>query len=213
MRKTAAQKDIRAVVSRETFADLECYVNLLTRWQARINLIGPATVTQIWERHIADSLQVLPHLNPLLDSKQAVFADMGAGAGLPSIPLALHLRANQSVFVHLVDSNIKKAAFLREAVRTLGLDAQVHHTRLEALNEMNLQPSPQIMLARALAPLTVLGEYAAPWIENGATGLFLKGRHVENELAETADADRLQYNALTLDEESGSSLVIVRKKG
>ena len=207
-----ARDRLEAIVSRETLADLDAYVELLQRWQARINLIGPASVAQIWERHIEDSLVLSAHLDALGPEKTGVIADMGAGAGLPGIPLALHFRANQSIFVHLIDSNIKKAAFLREALRALSLDGAVHHCRLEAVGPDTLSPNPQIILARALAPLHALSEYARPWLENGAIGLFLKGRHVENELAETVHDDELQYNTVSLDDLTGSSLVIVRKQ-
>ena len=207
-----ARERLKAVVSRETLADLDTYVGLLQRWQARINLIGPATEAQIWERHIEDSLALSEPLSGLGPEKTGVIADMGAGAGLPGIPLALHFRANQSIFVHLIDSNIKKAAFLREALRVLSLDGAVHHRRLEAVDADTLNPRPQIVLARALAPLNVLTGYARPWIEEGAMGLFLKGRHVENELAETVHDGELQYNTVSLDDLTGSSLVIVRKQ-
>ncbi|MEM7424697.1 MAG: 16S rRNA (guanine(527)-N(7))-methyltransferase RsmG [Pseudomonadota bacterium] len=213
MPEADAKARIGARVSRETFQELEAYAALLVRWQARINLIGPATVGQIWERHIADSLQIVTHLEEALAGRNAVIADMGAGAGLPSIPLALYLRANQRVFVHLIDSNIKKAAFLREALRALGLEGCVHHARLEHLRDAGLDPPPQIICARALAPLASLSEFASPWILQGATGLFLKGRNVDKELADTADDRGLQYKAITLDGGSGSSLVIVEKKG
>lgn len=208
-----ARERLQGIVSRETLADLDRYVSLLQRWQERINLIGPASPPEIWERHIEDSLLVAPQIQVLGPGKSYVLADMGAGAGLPSIPLALHMRANQSIFVHLIDSNIKKVAFLREALRTLSLEGMVHHARLESLKPDMVMPTPQVVLARALAPLKLLSGYAAPWLEQGATGLFLKGRHVENELAETVQDGRLQYKSVTLDDHTGSSLVIVRKQG
>ena len=139
--------------------------------------------------------------------------DMGTGAGLPGIPLALHLAQTHAVFVHLVDSNAKKAAFLREAVRLTGLEAEVHCDRIEAIESEQMMPMPNIVVSRALAPLEQLVQWASPWIEQGAIGLFLKGRSVEKELAGT-DPDRpvvykLVPSELTLE----SSIVVVETCG
>lgn len=162
-------------VSRESRDRLETYVDLLQRWQTRINLIGPATLEQIWLRHVADSLQLLPLLPP---STKAI-ADLGTGAGFPGLVLAIagHVQA------HLYESNSKKAAFLREAIRAAGVSAELHPVRLETLRDRPV-PMVEVVTARALAPLDRLLVYAEPFLRKGATGLFHKGKDVDAELTE-----------------------------
>lgn len=161
-------------VSRESKARLEAYVDLLLRWQTKINLVGPSTVGQVWHRHILDSLQLLP----LLPRQTRVIADLGSGAGLPGIVLAIA----RPVDVHLFESNGKKAAFLREAVRQTDAKATIHQIRLETIRSLPVRPKVQVVTARALAPLPTLLDYAQCWLEEGAVGLFHKGQDIDTEL-------------------------------
>jgi 16S rRNA (guanine527-N7)-methyltransferase len=163
-------------VSRESSEKLHIYVGLLFAWQKRINLIGPATESEIWTRHIADSLQLLALLPP---STIAV-ADLGSGAGLPGLVLAI----SGNISVHMIESQGKKAAFLREAIRQTGASAKVHQNRIEVVEPSEL--GAQIVTARALAPLDKLLELSAPFIAQGAIGLFHKGQDVDAELTEAA---------------------------
>ncbi|MBC8038667.1 MAG: 16S rRNA (guanine(527)-N(7))-methyltransferase RsmG [Rhizobiales bacterium] len=173
-------------VSRESLDRLERYVSLLLTWQRRINLIGPSTADQIWQRHIADSLQLLPLMGHQVQS----IADLGAGAGLPGLVIAIV----SGVPVHLYESNGKKAAFLREAIRHTGAPATVHPTRIETVRHDASRPDVQLVLARALAPLDQLLGYAAPFMERGATGLFHKGQDVDAELTAAAKCWKLVYH-------------------
>lgn len=157
-----------ANVSRETLARLEAYAELLRRWQERINLVGAATLGDLWRRHMLDSAQLLPHLpsGPLLD--------MGSGAGFPGLVIAVLGRGP----VHLVESDARKCAFLREAIRVTGATAQLHNARIEAL-----KPFPVAAItARALAPLPQLLAWAAPFLASGVDCWFLKGATAEDEL-------------------------------
>ncbi len=177
-------------VSRESLPRLEAYVELLVKWQTRINLIGPDTVREIWHRHMADSLQLLGHL----PGSPTTIMDLGSGAGLPGLPLALALGDGSKV--HLVESNAKKAAFLREAVRLTRAPAVVHDVRIESLDSAALQSGVDVVTSRALAPLIKLLEYVQKPLENGAVALFLKGQDVDRELTEAAkywkiSADRI----------------------
>lgn len=160
-------------VSRVSRQRIEAYVELLLAWQRRINLIGPATVPAIWERHILDALQLLP----LLPQGTVSIADLGSGAGIPGLVVAMAA----DLEVHLYESNGKKAAFLREAARQTATRAHVHVTRLEALR-MTEVPRVQCVLARALAPLPQLLDYAEPFLRTGAVALFHKGQDVDIEL-------------------------------
>ncbi len=152
----------------------------MLEWQAGINLIAPSTVPHIWTRHIADSLQLLDVI-----PGAKIWVDFGSGGGFPAIPIACALVAIPGAKVHLVESNGKKAAFLREAIRVLHLPAQVHNARVENFGESWSGPA-DVVTARALAPLKTLCDQAFPLISQGAVGLFLKGQDVDTELTEAA---------------------------
>jgi 16S rRNA (guanine527-N7)-methyltransferase len=167
-------------VSRETIARLDRFVVELLTWQAKINLIAPSTVPQLWTRHIADSLQLLA-----LAPQAKIWVDFGSGAGFPGLVLACVLAEKPGARVHLVESNTRKAAFLREAARVAGAPAVVHPVRIgDFLN--NPPESVEIVTARAVAPLVELLSAAYPLLTNGAQGLFPKGQDVDAELTEAA---------------------------
>jgi len=172
-------------VSRESRGKLEIYVDLLLAWQKRINLIGPATVPMLWERHIQDSLQLLP----LLPENTKTISELGSGAGIPGLVIAIAA----GLEVHLYESNGKKAAFLREAARRTGVTAHIHVTRLETLRTATNVPKVDCVVARALAPLPLLLDYAEPFLARGAIGLFHKGQDVDAELTEATKCWKMSF--------------------
>jgi 16S rRNA (guanine527-N7)-methyltransferase len=172
-------------VSRESQQKIELYVNLLLTWQKRFNLIGPATASSVWERHVVDSLQLLP----LLPRHTTVIAELGSGAGIPGLVVAIAA----GLEVHLYESNGKKAAFLREAARRTRTKAHLHVVRLETLIQEQNVPSVDCVVARALAPLPLLLDYAEPFLSRGAVGLFHKGQDVDAELTVTTKCWKLRY--------------------
>jgi 16S rRNA (guanine527-N7)-methyltransferase len=157
-------------VSDGVLARLVAYAELLARWQARINLVGPDTLPDLWRRHMLDSAQLLPRLPP--GCRRAV--DFGSGAGFPGLVLAV-LGAPD---VHLVESDTRKAAFLREAARVAATPVTVHGGRIEKLAPL----AADVVTARALAPLARLLDLAFPHLAPGGRCLFLKGRGAEDEL-------------------------------
>jgi 16S rRNA (guanine527-N7)-methyltransferase len=167
-------------VSRETEARLDRFVVLLMAWQQRINLIAPSTEPKLWTRHIADSLQLLA-----LAPGALRWADLGSGGGFPGVVLACALAGVPGAQVHLVESNMKKAAFLREAVRITDAPAIVHATRIVDFVEKFTQPV-DVVTARALAPLCDLLPMAYGLLKKRARGLFPKGQDVAAELTEAA---------------------------
>ncbi len=172
-------------VSRESWQRLERYVGLLVTWQKSINLIAPSTVEDIWQRHVADSLQLINHIP---ENTQAI-ADLGSGGGLPGMVLA----CVGDWTVHLHESNQKKAAFLMEALRVTGTRGKVHRLRLEDLATAQDLPQVQAVTARALAPLPKLLEYASPYLNQGATGYFHKGADVDSELTAALKSWKIDY--------------------
>ena len=171
-------------VSRESWARVETFVALLLQWQERINLISPASIPFIWERHVIDSLQLLP----LIPEGAKVFADLGSGSGFPGLPLAIA----SGLKVHLYESNNKKAAFLREALRVTGTNGAIHVERLTGKVPASGFPKVDLVTARALAPLNELLGYAFPFTETGAQALFMKGQDVDHELTQAAKYWRIQ---------------------
>lgn len=168
-------------VSRETAAQLDRFVELLLTWQRRTNLIAPSTVSRLWTRHIADSLQLLE-----LMPQARLWIDLGSGAGFPGLVIAIALADEPGALVHLVDSNTKKAAFLREAQRLTGAPARVHLQRVEDF-AASFQSHADVVTARAVAPLKSLLRQCFPLLgKSGATGLFPKGQRAELELQDAA---------------------------
>lgn len=173
-------------VSRETAEALDTYVALLRRWQTVKNLVGPATLDQVWARHILDSAQLVP-----LRSTAKIWMDLGSGAGFPALVIATLLRDQKGVAVHLVESNGRKCAFLREVIRTLKLPAQVHADRIESVLA-SPPPGIEVLTARALASLSDLFRYGERLLTTGTVGLFPKGQDLADELTEAAKYWRIQ---------------------
>ncbi|MBP2229812.1 16S rRNA (guanine527-N7)-methyltransferase [Azospirillum agricola] len=167
----AFQDDIG--VSRETLDRLAAYETVLRKWQPRINLVGPSTLPDLWRRHFLDSAQ----LQPLLPDGTRVLVDLGSGAGFPGLVLAI-LGVPE---VHLVESDSRKAAFLREAARVAGASVTVHNKRIETVTGIEAD----VVTARALAPLADLLGWSFPFLGSRGTGLFLKGQTLDDELTAT----------------------------
>ena len=167
-------------VSRETEARLDSFVDALLRWQSKVNLVAPSTLPELWTRHIADSLQLLS-----MAPQACVWADLGSGGGFPGMPIACALAGQTGARVHLIESNVKKAAFLRAAIRATAAPAVVHQERIEKFGETCAE-AVQVVTARALAPLKTLCVQAFPFVAKGAIALFPKGQDVEAELTEAA---------------------------
>jgi 16S rRNA (guanine527-N7)-methyltransferase len=167
-------------VSRETLTRLSDYETLLRTWQKTINLVAPGTLPEIWQRHFADSAQ----LDVLAPKDAGVWLDLGSGAGFPGLVIAI-LRAGQGTTrVRLIESDARKAAFLREVARKLAITVDIVVARIEtAANSSTLQ-RVDVVSARALARFPKLLELAAPFFAPGTLGLFMKGRELPVELAE-----------------------------
>ncbi len=165
-------------VSRETNAKLEIFAELFRKWARAINLVAPSTAGDLWERHIADSAQLFA-----LTPSPKTWVDLGSGGGFPGIVTAILLLELGDGWVHLVESNHKKASFLRNAIIETGARASVHPIRIEDAPEQVLQCDA--ISARALADLSELLAYSLPWTKASTeTRLFFhKGRDYAREVA------------------------------
>jgi 16S rRNA (guanine527-N7)-methyltransferase len=151
---------------------LHRFVALLLRWNAKLNLVAPGDEAVIWQRHVADSLQLVPFMPSGLERG----IDLGSGGGFPGLVLAIAT----GIPFELVESDQRKASFLRTAVLETGAPATVHAHRIKAAN---LLPAG-LVTARALAPLPRLLPLAAPFLAEGGICLLLKGARAEQEIAQ-----------------------------
>lgn len=181
-------------VPRETGTKLATLVDLVRKWQPIENLVSPATLPVIWQRHIADSAQLVP-----MFPAARYWLDLGSGAGFPGLVIAI-LAAGRpdGGRVDLIESNSRKCAFLREAIRQTGAPATVHEGRIDTVLREWRNPV-DVVTARALAPLTDLFAMVSPNISAGSRAAFLKGRDFAREIAEASkswDFDLVNHKSL-----------------
>lgn len=185
-------------VSRETLDRLGRYLELLQRWQAAINLVGASTLADPWRRHILDCAQIAPHV----PRAARTVLDLGSGAGLPGLILAL--LGVQGV--QLVESDRSKAQFLREVARTLAPSVVVHAARIE-----QLELRADVVTARALAPLPRLLDLAAHVLAPHGLCLFLKGGTALDELTDARQSWHMHSEIVP--SRSGASGVLLKLEG
>ncbi len=180
-----AIKTAGSFVSRETLTRLESFCDLLRKWNHRINLISRTDEADLWTRHVCDSLALVD----LLPSEPSHAIDIGSGGGFPGLILAIAT----GVHFHLVESDQRKCAFLREAARATGTSVTLHPCRIEDAKP----PAAPVITARAVAPLPRLLTWAVPHLDDGGICLFPKGRTVEEELASAATDWRMRVERFT----------------
>ena len=181
MDRLAELRNVAGTVSRETLARLDFFEAEFRRWSARINLAAPSTLEALWRRHILDSAQLVA-LKPAALS----WLDLGSGGGFPGAIIAVLLVEREGGKIELVESNNKKAAFLNAVKAELNLPVTIHRVRIEEAYART--KPPEIVTARALTALHDLLRLARPWLDEGAIGLFHKGRDFVGELAKSRDA-------------------------
>lgn len=164
-------------VSRETYERLRVHAELLGKWNPRINLVGPSTLTEVWSRHILDSIQIFD----LAGHRDGIWADLGTGGGFPGLVVAI-LAADEApgLAVHLVESDLRKSAFLATCLRETGTSATLHTERAEKLAPLGAD----ILSARALAPLSALLALAERHLAPAGLALFPKGASHQAEIDE-----------------------------
>lgn len=159
--------------------DLESYANLLRKWQAVQNLVSRETLGQVWERHFADSLQILALTGP----EDMLFLDLGSGGGFPALPMAIGSKGTARKFV-LVEPTARKVSFLRTVARELSLNVEVIGRRSDEIDSRETGV-PDVITSRALAAMPQLCEWMAPFFGVKTRALLHKGREHVEELRES----------------------------
>ena len=164
-------------VSRETIQLLERLEVLLRKWTPVINLVSQNTLSEIWTRHFLDSAQLLHYI----DEAPRLWADLGSGGGFPGLIVGILAKERfPEMHFTLVESDSRKAAFLANAVRDLGLPAKVASVRIESLKPLNAN----VLSARALAPLDTLLNFTERHLAPDGIALFPKGNRWREEVAQ-----------------------------
>jgi len=166
--------DLSKNVSRETLNDLDRFVQLVIKWNPAINLVAKNSLADVWVRHIKDSVQLIP-LAPI----GRAWIDLGSGGGFPGIVVSLILKEiAPETCMYLVESDARKATFLRESSRVLRINCQILNQRIE---EINLPPA-SIISARALAHLDKLLHFSKRMMDPDGVCLFMKGKSYKDEV-------------------------------
>jgi 16S rRNA (guanine527-N7)-methyltransferase len=161
-------------VSRETFEDLTQYHDLLVKWNAKINLVSKTSIDALWDRHIWDSAQIVPLSGDALN-----WVDLGSGGGFPALVVAIMAKRTLTERrVTMVESDQRKAAFLRTVIRQLSLNAEVLVSRVELADPLRAD----VLSARALADLDQLLIFAQRHLAKDGRCVFLKGETWQNEV-------------------------------
>jgi 16S rRNA (guanine527-N7)-methyltransferase len=200
-------EDFRAAfqVSRETLDRLELYEALLRRWQKAVNLVAPSTLGAVWQRHFADSAQLVG----LVPAQARSLADLGSGAGFPGLVMALILAESRPMQIWLIEADQRKAAFLKDVVRQTGIAVDILSTRIED-HETQARVGPvDVVTARALAPFDALLELSMPFFGAQTVGLFPRGRGAQNEVAAATGLRKRRVRLMPSRVQAGANIAVV----
>lgn len=219
----AALPDVMENVSRETLSDLQTYADTLTAWQAKMNLVGPSTLPDLWRRHFLDSAQLYPLLpdNDRDSERKLKIFDLGSGAGFPGLVLAIlgrHDRrypGGRPLRVNLIESDRKKATFLAEAARAVGFtadDSSKTAVRVRAQRAEIIEPQiADVITARALAPLEKLLPWMARFADDKTILLIPKGEQAEAELQSAAKDWKMKIDRVPSRSDARGTILVLRE--
>lgn len=201
---TLAEHSVGGVdVSRETFDKLQAFEALVRRWNPAINLVSKASLSSLWARHIADSAQVFA----LCPAGAAIWADLGSGGGFPGLVVALIAQQlRPDLRVTLVESDMRKATFLRQASQALDVPVTVLSERIEAIPALHAD----VLSARALAGLPQLLEFAARHLKPEGVAIFPKGARFADELSEARPLWDFDVDTRPSLSEGGAAILVIR---
>ncbi|GGD21486.1 16S rRNA (guanine(527)-N(7))-methyltransferase RsmG [Sinisalibacter lacisalsi] len=196
----AKGRNALADVSRETTQRLEIYAQLLAKWNPAINMVGKSTLPDLWTRHFQDSAQIFGLLGP----QEVTCVDMGAGGGFPGLVIAILAKEKMPQFhMHCIESDQRKAAFLNTVIRETGLSATVHAKRIEDVAPLDAN----VVMARALASLTVLLDYAKRHLGPDGRAIFLKGASYQKEVDEALASWDFRLDTYPSETNSGATIL------
>jgi 16S rRNA (guanine527-N7)-methyltransferase len=190
--------------SRETILLLDCYVKELLHWQKTQNLISPHTISDVWTRHIVDSLQICT----LKSFEDNVWLDMGTGAGLPGLVIAIALRSQSTFHMHLVESHKRKCSFLQAITTQLKLPVTIHSDRIEKVLPQ-FKHAPDVITARALCSLKTLLDYVDLCRCKPKKLLFMKGKTVQDEILEAKKHWGFAYEMISSQTDADGCIVSI----
>jgi 16S rRNA (guanine527-N7)-methyltransferase len=202
---TAAVEELVAGlnVSRETIAALQSFEALVQRWNPAINLVSKSSLSQLWPRHILDSAQIFTFCPPKAQS----WGDLGSGGGFPGIVVAILAKELMpGLRVTLVESDARKATFLRQAVQALGLPTVVQSQRIESTEPLRAD----ILSARALASLPDLLGFADRHLAPGGTAIFPKGERFPEEIADARKTWAFDVDTRPSLSEAKAAILVIR---
>ncbi len=204
-KKDASFKKIKefCALNQAAINNIEEFVILLLKENHNFNFIGKSTISDIWDRHILDSAQILQYI----DDKNVKIADLGTGAGFPGVVISI-LGARE---VHLIEKSVRKCEFLRKAKMLSPNRLYVHQARIEEIEEQKFD----VLTSRALASLEKLLDYNLKFVKNDGYGLFLKGKNLNEEIEVAKKIFDFKYElfpSLTSDESAIIKVWEVRKK-
>ncbi len=189
-------------VSRETEARVTDYIDLLIKWNTTINLVSKTSIDQIWNRHILDSVQIFCFGRDALR-----WADLGSGGGLPGLIVAiLALEKAPQMLVTLVESDQRKATFLRQVSQKLGLNTCVVSQRIESIAPLHAD----VVSARALAPLPLLCSFAIRHLAQGGVAIFHKGKSAQTEVSQARASWRFALDSHASSTDPSSSILLLK---
>lgn len=188
-------------VSRETLEKLKTFAELLRKWNPKINLVSKSSLDDLWPRHILDSVQIFE-----LVPGPGKWVDLGSGGGFPGIVISILNQEERNFDVVMVESDQRKSAFLRTAIRELDLAAKVKTERIEELECLEAD----VLSARALADLTKLLGFAELHLKRGGIALFPKGQSWQREDLEARQD--WNYDLETVTSKTNSDAAILKIK-
>lgn len=191
-------------VSRETFEALEAFAALVRRWNPAVNLVSATSLSHLFDRHIVDSAQ----LYKLAPSATQNWVDLGSGGGFPGLVIAILAKGqNSDLRITLVESDARKATFLRQAAQSLGLQVCVLNDRIESIPPLGAD----VLSARALAPLVGLLPFAERHLRSDGSAIFPKGARFAEELTEARKSWDFEVDTHSSLSEPGSAVLVIRK--
>lgn len=189
-------------IAPHTLAKLEFFLDLVIKWNPGINLVSARSISEAWERHVLDSAQ----LWPLAAVSSGLWLDLGSGGGFPGLVVAILAQQDAiGLQVRLVESDRRKAVFLREAVRMLQLSVDVQCARAESIAPQ----AADVVSARAFAPLTQLLPLAARHLGPAGFALFPKGVHHRIEIDDARRHWNMETDVLASKTNAGAAIVKV----